>query len=209
MKNGTKNIIKYLIEFLIVAFGVFLGIYASEWENQKKIKESKEKAIENIVRELNQNKENLQNSIEYHELIKTNLDSILRTIPQKIFNEPFYDNKKFKFNSIQSWKGNGFTRFENTAFEVAKMSGTLQNMNIDLIQDISKIYNQIKFLSDYQSSLTERTLKLNSETKTIDVIIDIKLITGDNIGMEKNVLAELNQAINRIKTTHNGSYEKR
>jgi large-conductance mechanosensitive channel len=33
MKEQTKSILKYIIEFLIVAFGVFLGIYVSEWRS--------------------------------------------------------------------------------------------------------------------------------------------------------------------------------
>ena len=209
MKKNTKNILKYFIEFLIVAFGVFLGIYASERQNQKKSNKTEEKAIANIIRELEQNKNSLQNSIEYHKLIKLGLDSVLKTFPRETYFEPYFKNQEnFRFQNINGWKGNGFSEFENTAFEVSQMSGTLQNMDIDLIQDISKVYNKIKVMSDFHKVINGRMANLNSESKTIDVIGDISIISGDNLNMEKSLLKELDQAINRIKTTHNKEYKK-
>ena len=36
--------------------------------------------------------------------------------------------------------------------------------------------------------------------------MDLKLITGDNIGMEENLIMELEQAINGIENLHNNGY---
>jgi len=121
-----KNIIKYLIEFLIVAFGVFLGSYANEIQNEKKINKNKEKAIENIISELENNKEKLEKSIEYHKVLEVYFDSIVATIPKKSFKENFFESGKFRYSSAKEWKGMGFAEFESTAFETAKISGTLQ-----------------------------------------------------------------------------------
>ncbi len=207
MKKNTKRVIKYLIEFLIVAFGVFLGIYASGRENENRITENKEKTIKNVVKELENNRENLQNSIEYHELIKANLDSILQTIPREIYFEKYIMNQKFQFNKIKGWTGNGFAALDNTAFEVAKMSGAMQNMDIELTQEISKIYKRLKTLSDFQKSINNKIANLNSETKIIDVIGSIKIVTGDNLGMEKQLSNQLEQTIKIINTSHNKGYD--
>ncbi len=207
MKKNTKRVIKYLIEFLIVAFGVFLGIYASGRENENRITENKEKTIKNVVKELENNRENLQNSIEYHELIKANLDSILQTIPREIYFEKYIMNQKFQFNKIKGWTGNGFAALDNTAFEVAKMSGAMQNMDIELTQEISKIYKRLKTLSDFQKSINNKIANLNSETKIIDVIGSIKIVTGDNLGMEKQLSNQLEQTIKIINTSHNKAYD--
>ena len=186
-----------------------LGIYASERQNQKKSNKTEEKAIANIIRELEQNKNSLQNSIEYHKLIKLGLDSVLKTFPRETYFEPYFKNQEnFKFQNINGWKGNGFSEFENTAFEVSQMSGTLQNMDIDLIQDISKVYNKIKVMSDFHKVINGRMANLNSESKTIDVIGDISIISGDNLNMEKSLLKELEQAIDGIQTTHKNEYKK-
>ena len=207
MKKNTKNIIKYFIEFLIVAFGVFLGVYASEWQNQNKSRKTEGKAVENIIRELEQNKDNLRSSIKYHGIIKVNLDSVLKVFPKETFFEPYFKNQQnFKFKDVNGWRGSGFSGFVNTAFEVTKMSGTLQNMDIDLIQDISEIYNKMKIMSEFQSVINSRMANLNSDSKTIDVIGDMSIISGDNLDMEKSLIEHLEKAIEGIKTTHNTVY---
>ena len=199
-----KNFVKYFIEFLIVAFGVFLGIYASERSNKNELNQNKEKTIKSIIQELELNKKSLQNSIEYHELIKVHFDTLLQKIPQESYPIPFIQNEEFnRFTKIKNWTGHGFSELESTAFDVAKMSGTLQNMDIELIQEISTIYNKLNILSGFEKSITDRMVLLSYETKTVDVIISIQLILGDNLGMEKRCSKQIEEAIERIKTLHN------
>jgi large-conductance mechanosensitive channel len=52
MKKISREIIRYVIEFLIVAFGVYLGFYASDLQNEKKIQEDKKKSLTYIIEEL-------------------------------------------------------------------------------------------------------------------------------------------------------------
>lgn len=205
--DTKKNLLKYLIEFIIVAFGVFLGIYLNNRESDKKSDLNKNKAIENIITELESNNENLKKSISYHELIKTNLDSLLKTIPEETFKESYFENKKFKFIYIKNWTGNGFTEYDNTAFEVSKMSGTLQTMDIELIQEISKIYKKLNSQSNFQNSMNNKMASLNSQSTTYDAIGNIILLTGDNLGMEKILSEQLEKSIETIKTLHNNGYK--
>ena len=194
-----KNIFKYLIEFLIVAFGVFLGSYANERQNEKKSNRNKEKAIENIISELENNKEKLENTIEYHQSIKIYFDSIIPTIPEETYKELFIKNKGFEYYKYKAWKGKGFAEFEITAFETAKMSGTLQNMDIQLLQNISYIYNQIEIVSDFEKMISNRMTKVGYDTKILDVMMSIGVITGDNLLMEKRLIKKIEKSIINIK----------
>ncbi|MEF3078646.1 hypothetical protein [Winogradskyella poriferorum] len=202
-----KNLIKYLIEFVIVAFGVFLGIYLNNKETDKKSDLNQNKAIENIINELENNNKSLKSTISYHELIKTSLDSLFKTIPDEALSETYFENKKFKFIYIKNWSGNGFTEFDDTAFEVSKMSGTLQSMDIDLIQEISKIYKKLNSQSNFQNSINNRMANINSQSTTYDAIGNVILLTGDNLGMEKSLSTELENSIETIKTLHNNGYK--
>ena len=198
-----KTIIKYLIEFLIVAFGVFLGSYANEKQNEKKNNRNKEKAIENIISELENNKEKLINSIEYHKVLAVYFDSIMATIPKKSFKENYIESGKFRYFKAKEWKGFGFAEFESTAFETAKMSGTLQNMNIQLLQEISYIYNQIKHLADHDKKITERMYEGGYNLKVFDVIANTSLIVGDNFNTEKRLKKQIGESIKSIKISYN------
>ena len=165
-----KNITKYLIEFLIVAFGVFLGSYANEKQNENKVNKNKEKAIENIISELEYNKEKLEKVIEHHKKLKVYFDSIVPTIPKESYKERYFESKRFKYFKAKEWKGFNFANFESTAFETAKMSGTLQNMDIQLLQEISYIYNQIKYLENIDKKILDRMYEGDYERKLFDVI---------------------------------------
>ena len=195
-----KTIIKYLIEFLIVAFGVFLGSYANEIQNEKKINKNKEKAIENIISELENNKEKLEKSIEYHKILKVYFDSIVTAIPKKDYKENYFESGKFRYPKAKEWKGIGFAEFESTAFETAKMSGTLQNMNIQLLQEISYIYKQIKNLEILDNKITESMYEGDYNMKVFDMLMKFSVIVGDNFTKEKDLIKKLDKSIQRIKT---------
>lgn len=196
-----KNIIKYLIEFLIVAFGVFLGSYANERQNEKKSRRNKEKAIEIIISELENNNAKLENAIEYHRLFKVYFDSIVSTIPKETYKELYFESGKFRYSKAKEWKGFGFANFESTAFETAKMSGTLQNMDIQILQEISYIYNQIKYLEDLDKKISERMYEGDYDIKVFDLIVNVSLIIGDNFLLEKELKKNLEVSIKKIKTS--------
>ncbi len=142
MKKNIKRIFKYLIEFLIVVFGVFLGIYVSEVQNEKKIKIEKEQSVNYIIEELENNKKRLQESIKYHQSIKTEIDSIAKILDEKDLFTIYIGNKSFQHNKIKGWNGVSVANIESTAFEAAKISGIIKEYDIEFIQKISKIYKQ-------------------------------------------------------------------
>ena len=195
MKKNTKRIFKYLIEFLIVAFGVFLGVYASELQNEKKIKIEKEKSISYITEELENNKDRLEESIKYHQLIKTEIDSIIKTLDEKDLFTIYIGNKSFQHNEIKGWNGVRVANLENTAFEAAKISGIIKEYDIKYIQNISKIYKHQETYSEFGNSVLTKMINLNSSTKVVDMASAIELMTSDLLNYEKAKL----EAIEKIE----------
>ncbi len=203
MKKITNSILKYLIEFLIVAFGVFLGVYASELQNEKKNKAEKEQSINFIIEELVNNKNNLEKCIEYHQSIKTEIDSIAQTLSEKDVYTTYLGNKIFQHNKIKGWNGIQLANLENTAFETAKISGIIKEYDIEFIKNISKIYNQQENYSEFGASILNRMININSSTKIIDVFGSIQLMTTDLIIYEKTILNAIKKTQTEIKTPHN------
>ncbi len=205
VKKSTKDIFKYVLEFLIVTFGVFLGIYTSDLQNEKKTKREKEKSINYILKELENNKINVEKSIEYHQLIKSNIDSLASSLTEKDNFENYLGNKKFRHNQIEGWNGVRLADIDNTAFEGAKISGIIQEYDIELIQIISKIYKRQEVYSKFGNSLLDRMLGINSSTKVIDVFGPIQLMTTDLLSLEKQLLKELEKVQKEIKTSDNNN----
>jgi len=188
-EKNINRIFKYLIEFLIVAFGVFLGIYVSEVQNEKKIKIEKEKSVNYIIKELKNNKKRVEESIKYHQSIKTEIDSIAKTLDEKdLFTIYIGINH---FNKIKGWNGVRVAAIESTAFEAAKISGIVKEYDIEFIQKISNIYKQKEAYSELGNSILTKMVNLNSSAKVVDVFSSIELITSDLLNYEKSLLKEI------------------
>jgi tRNA nucleotidyltransferase (CCA-adding enzyme) len=196
MKKNTKRVIKYLIEFLIVAFGVFLGVYASEIQSKKKIKIEKENSISYIIEELESNKKRLEESIKYHQSIKTEIDSIAKTLDEKDLFTTYIGNKSFRHNEIKGWNGVQVANLDITAFEAAKISGIMKEYDIKFIQNISRLYKHQKTYSELGNKVLTKMINLNSSTKVVDMFSSIELMTSDLLNYEKSLL----EAIRKIKT---------
>jgi len=196
MKKNTKRLIKYLIEFLIVAFGVFLGVYASEIQSKKKIKIEKENSISYIIEELESNEKRLKESIKYHQSIKTEIDSIAKTLDEKDFFSTYIGNKSFRHNEIKGWNGVQVANLDITAFEAAKISGIIKEYDLKFIQNISRLYKHQKTYSELGNKVLTKMINLNSSTKVVDMFSSIELMTSDLLNYEKSLL----EAIRKIKT---------
>lgn len=207
MKKNTKRIFKYLIEFLIVAFGVFLGVYASEIQNEKRAKIEKEKSINYIIEELENNKNNLEESIKYHESIKIEMDSVTEILNEKDLFLIYLGNSVFQHNEIRGWNGIKVANLENTAFDAAKISGIIKEYDIGFIKNISKIYNHQENYSEFGTSILNRMININSSTKIIDVFGSIQLMTSDLINYEKAILTAIQKIQTELKTPHSNGYK--
>ena len=139
MNKTLKSILKYLIEILIVAFGVFLGVYYSNINADNKTQRATEKSLNLIIKELELNKGLLEEHITYHEKIKIEMDSIIPGLSVEKLNSNFTESE-FKDIEIKGWTGFNFARLQKTAFESTKTSGLMKEFDIELIQKLSDIY---------------------------------------------------------------------
>ncbi len=201
MNKTLKSILKYIIEILIVAFGVFLGVYYSNINTDNKTQKEKNKSIDLIISELVFNKELLEEHIEYHEKIKIEIDSIIPTLSEKELYSDF-TRSKFKHFEIKDWQGFRFARLQKTAYETTKTSGVIKEFDIELIHKLSDIYNFQYTYIDFGTSILDKAIGINSSMKLWDLIGTIKLMTSDLLGIEKVLLDKLNKNIAELKTPH-------
>lgn len=201
MKKYTKHILKYVLEFLIVTFGVFLGMYVNELQNDKKIHREKEKSIHHIVLELENNKKNVEEAITYHQSIKTEIDSIVQTIVKEDLFKTYVGNTIFRYNRIKGWNGVQLANLESIALDGAKISGIIKEYDIEIIKSISKVYSLQEDYSEFGVSIRNKMINLNASTKIIDVLGAIQLMTTDLLVYEKKLLNEISKAQVEIKTS--------
>jgi len=203
MGNNKRTFLKYFFDLIIVAFGVFLGMFVSEWWGQKKMDSNVEKSLNNILNEMKSNRENIENAIDYHEKLKTTCDTLFGQLTKAEVLLPYYSNTKFKHNKIKGWRGFGFAGMEDIAFESTKISGVIQELDLDLIQLISSTYKHQKSNLGFSESTVNKMVNMDSNTKTLDVIGIIELIIYDGLANEKSLKNHLDNSIEELSKVLN------
>ena len=200
MKKNTSSILKYLVEFLIVGFGVFLGIYVNERINQKKMEEKINTTMEYLISELETNKKNLEKAVAYRSILKEQVDSLRPTLSKKELATPYFTRYPLIGSEFKVWRGIGASNFETVAFDGAKISGITQEMEIDLLHTISQAYEWQELVEEIRMKAANNMIAANSQTRTDDIIRIYDLLTMDVLSSEKWLLNKLEVALNEIKT---------
>lgn len=198
MKNIRSEIAKYALELFVVGFGVFLGIFVSEWRAQKSTDAKVHNSLQYIQAELQSSEQKLEEAIAYHQAIKESLTGMTQTLSEAEIMEPYFLSTKFRHNKIEGWQGLGLRNYENISFQSAKTNGTFQELDIEMIQEISKQYRQLESNMDFGKSIADRLTNMNSETKTIDVIGTLELLVYDFLESEKHISTNLDKTLSKL-----------
>jgi hypothetical protein len=215
MVLNIRTISKYFIEFLIVAFGVYLGVYAGEIQSEKRTNEKKEKSLAFIIEELENNHAKLEASYQYHKSIQEEFYEITQTIDPSDYLTPYIGNTLFKHDKIKGWKGLGNSNLDDTAFETAKISGIIQEFDFETIQAISGIYQFQDEYTDISNSLLNKFISFNSSTTVLDMMSVIDQMGSDLKDYEyackeriSQVLELLKQSKQKSEADESGEQEK-
>jgi len=191
MNKKTKTILKYTIEFLIVGFGVFLGIFVSDWKSQQKIDDNSEKTLDYIVEEINSNISEVEKTIEYQTTLMEAVDSLFGKLDEKEVGAVFYKSNQVKFYKIPNYQGFRFSDLENIMFESAKINGVLKELNISTTQLIARLYQKQDNYISFAEQVNSKLLNINSESKVVDILGIFELVKYDGLSSAKWLLEEL------------------
>ncbi len=197
-KRIFQSIVKYSLDFLIVAFGVFLGVYLGEKKERKKIENNTYNAYTEIISELKSNAQRLENVILYHEQIAIELDSTTSLLTREDYELGYFYNKdRFNFTKMPGWKGFYTAGLSKTFYESAKISGVFQELNIKTMQLIASIYEAQDNYLDFSKQSLNKLLDMDSDTKVIDVVGQLQRLSKFDIYQTEIVL--LNSIVNTMK----------
>lgn len=201
MKITKEELVKFGIESVIVAFGVFLGIVISEWNSQRKINNQVDRSLNYIIEEIQTNVTTLENAIAYHKKISLEFDSAMKSLDKNMYFTYYFEDGGFQFNELPSWNGPGMAILNNSAFESAKLGGTLQELDINTLQFISKMYAQQETYTMYGKAVFNKLTDIHSESKTFDVILILSVMSNDLLYSEQSLKNYLKENVGRLKKT--------
>jgi hypothetical protein len=182
---------KYALEIVIVAFGVFLGVFAGEWNTKRNIEANNEKTLVFILDEIESNIEKFDRAVKYHKQLNHEVDSLWSTLETRDKLEKQFESNKFRYSNLPSWNTIGTANPDNIVFESAKISGVFQEIDIKTTKLIANAYKYIQLYQDISKATLEKMLATNSDTKIIDVYKIFYLLKYDVFAIEQSTLSIL------------------
>lgn len=199
MKKFFKETLSQLIP---VAIGVYIGILAGNWNQNRIENNNKKEFLTNVILEMKQNQKMLSEASIYHENLRisiNSLDSILTK--DQLVNPMFAQNG---FDMIPGWKGTKIPALENSIYEAGMISNVMSGMDFKTINNISKIYNFQKSYKELTDPILKKLYDVDHETSLMDVIMPLSILSSDIKTVEKKIIGDYDTLILFIeKATEN------
>ncbi|WP_422361620.1 DUF6090 family protein [Reichenbachiella sp.] len=194
---NRHKIWEYIIQIVIVIFGVFLGILLSEWNNDQKDNNRQKVFLSHMASELNGHKNQLDLVIPYHESITKAVDSVISNSSKEELKTAFiWDGA---WGKIPKWQGLKLFPLRTPTYESAKFSEVLAGMDSELLESITGYYESVNSYNTLCNGISEKILDINSQTEYVDVLLLVMIIKGDVLGTEKGIKASTDSLIQKIE----------
>jgi len=187
IKQMKKKIGELFFQIIPVMIGVFLGFQVSNWSDKKQQNSKKKIFRTNIINEIKENKKNVLSVIEYHKMLKDSSRYYLNS------NKPTMVSY---FNGIKS------ATLLNSAFETGIQTGLLNELSIDEIQSLNRVYQVQNSLNDINdimfTGLVSMDLRENEESAI--KIIHLLSYTMEDIWItESKLLSDYENILSTIQ----------
>lgn len=126
----SKELRSLVLQLLIVAFGVYLGLLGNQWADNRKMQRSLKSGLQSIANEVAFNKNFLTQRRDYYESVVGSLDSL---IAKRGADAPIED--------IPGFQGIRPILLRNSSYQLAQATQVLANMDYNLADEISMVYS--------------------------------------------------------------------
>ena len=184
-----KTLKEILLQLIPVAVGVYIGILAGNWNEQRGHQENQKIFLENVAKELASNKEKMVSAHAYHEKIGKNLDSLIQHLENtnpEILNKSLLGEGGFKL--IPGWYGVVIPGLESSIYQSGLISNAFSKMDFETITKISKAYSFQEEYKELTQPVIERLINTNPETTIMQAFSILTFITSDIKGLEAEMV---------------------
>ncbi len=185
-----KPLVRGLLQIIPVMIGVFLGLVANNWNENRKINKDKEALTELLSMELNENLKELQEVYNYHKNVQ---DSFAL-----VFNEV----GEIPADRLSTfWYGMRPPKLKRSCFESAIITGLLNKFEVNAINHLNETYLQQTNIDKYFDKALSSFLNLDMDQldKTRPMIRKITMILGDVIQSESMLIEKLEETITSLE----------
>ena len=182
-----KYAIEAVLQLITVAVGVFLGVVASDWREERNQRAQQEEFLANLYQEISANRKKMEGTLAYHTMIIETSDRQLKELSQDILEKGFFEAGQW--NLIPGWRGIENPILESAVYESGIIRNTFSDLDFTLISRVAQVYNfQKEYRNWYQMLIYDQmteTLKKDDATtsEVLSMISDWSDITNIDRGM--------------------------
>lgn len=190
-----RTLLSLLLEVVLVAVGVFLGLWANNWHEDREHRAKARAALRNFAQEMETNRQAVETYRGYHQTLARELDQFLRS------KEPPTEDRLGKEVHFQ---GVHPVQFEHTAWDLALATQALSYLEPDLAFDISKVYTQQSAFQTLENSFLASAFtpaSMSSEnvkgfaTAMLFYLIDVNQLEPRIVSLYEKVVPEVKRSL--------------
>ena len=145
----SKSILELLIEVGLIGVGVFLGLLANQWHEDRQHKELADATLRYFHEEILVNKQAIERVRPYHETLSQEVGSFLQIDGPKTTQ---------RFQSTVHFRGVEPVEFERTAWDLALATQSLSYLPPKLAYAISRVYTRQQAFQTLQNGFLQAAL---------------------------------------------------
>jgi hypothetical protein len=196
-ENG-RSFLSLIFEVGLIAVGVFLGLWANNWHEDRQHRAQAEATLRNFATEMEANRQVTQSNRQYHEDLARELHAFASS------KEPGTEER---FNKEVHFLGVRPVNFEHTAWDLALATQGLSYLRPDLAFDVSRVYTQQSGFQRLQDSFLSATFTpstlSNEDLRGLARAMEVYLVDV-NI-QEPAMLRSYDQVIPKLKSSLSGN----
>lgn len=190
LENGKmkKKISELLIQIIPVMIGVYLGLLASNWADDRKMKSQTELLRTNLVAEIRANKDRIEEVINYHEMLR---DS-----------SRYYSAVENPERKPNFFSGIRTSLLTHNAFETGIQTGLINGLTFEEIQSLNKVYTIQSIYYDFSKLMLSGLITMDMENEQARTKFYRFLSIGmtDIVIKENELLQEYEVVLNELES---------
>ncbi|MEM6842334.1 MAG: hypothetical protein AAF632_08910 [Bacteroidota bacterium] len=145
MKKILRDI---FIQLITVAVGVYLGIVASDWKQDKSDVADQREFLDKLSLEIENNRIELEGALAYHQTIIKDVNNAY-SLSEDTLQSNFSEMGSWRL--LPGWRGADRPAFQQSVYQSGIIKNTFADLDFDMISRIEETYNfQKEYYTYYQ-----------------------------------------------------------
>lgn len=198
IKEKDKSIISSLFwQVLPVMLGVFLGLWANNWNEDRKQEKLQKQVLLKVKEDIESNKVQLENVLEYHEWLGDTATAILNAGDFNILRKSLFEMGRG--NPYHIWRGTRTGALRDAGYQTAVVTGILAGLNIELVSLLSEINRSQLNYASMSNNYLQTVINIQTDSKILDQILFASAFSNDISIAEKNLIHLYDLALGHFK----------